>query len=426
MHRSLLRTFSLATALLCSAAVAQAGLLQGRVYCDKTGLTSGGITINVVSTGTSPAFSGSSTTDQTGHYEITLPDADACYTATIALGTDQTPVTPSSGSYDFCTKPGDFRMTLDWVINDPKCEKSDERCWLTAGGAKFSALTGTHLGDNGPQHSWGGNVNPGCSPTAGEGGNWNHVAHALKLHFQGRAITVLNCGNVDGIPAGSSSPVTPFNFIEFTGTGTLKGIKGNKVDHGTVHFFARCEDRNEPGSAGVRDGSLKDRYFLQVYSNPADPSGSTLLLIDVDGNSATVDPLTITDGNMQLHISSCDFTPTVAAQPAAGAAIASETAASDLSVEEETGVWLSRSPNPATERTLIRFGLPRDSDVSIAVYDLTGRRMADLASGRIAAGSHTTVWNLRDQSNQRVGKGVYFLRMRVDGRVTSKTISVLR
>ena len=61
--------------------------------------------------------------------------------------------------------------------------------------------------------------------------------------------------------------------------------------NGTVYFFSHCEDRNEPGSAGVRDGALKDRYFLHVYSNPADPAGSTLLLVDVDGDPTTVDPV---------------------------------------------------------------------------------------------------------------------------------------
>ncbi len=426
MNRSLFRTFALTATLLCTATLAHAWHLEGRVYCDGTGLPYAGITINVVSATGTAAFSGSSTTDETGHYLVTLPDVSGCFTATIALTSQQTPVNPASGSYDFCTTANDYLIARDWVINGPECQKSAGRCWLTAGGAKFSAITGTQLGENGPQHSWGGNVNPGCSPTAGDGGNWNHVAHSLKLHFQGRAITVVRCGNVDGIPPGSTSPVTPFNFIEFTGTGTLKGIRGNKADYGTVYFFARCEDRNEPGSQGVRDGALKDRYFLQVYSNPADPAGSTLLLIDVDGDPATVDPLTITDGNMQLHISSCDFAATVAAQPTTGAAAVRAPAESDITVEQSTGVWLSRSPNPATESTVIRFGLPRDADVSMAVYDLTGRRMADLAGGRMEAGSHTTVWNLRDQSNQRVGKGIYFLRMRVDGRVTSKTISVLR
>jgi hypothetical protein len=235
----------------------------------------------------------------------------------LGLGAGQTPVDPASGSFDFCTTDLNREFRFDFTIDDPSCQTAPGLCWLTAGGAKFSSITNTLVGENGPEHMWGGNVYPGCSPTAGDGGNWNHVANYLKLHFHGTHIVVDRCGNIDGIPPGSTSPVTPFNYIEFHGTGTLKGIKGNKADYGTVYFFAHCEDRNEPGSSGQRDGAGKDRYFLHVFSNLADPNGSTLLLVDVDGNPATVDPVTITDGNMQIHITSCDDPALLAAEAAA-------------------------------------------------------------------------------------------------------------
>src|SRR5438105_4678170 len=128
---------------------------------------------------------------------------------------------------------------------------------------------GTIKGGKGqPLHSFGGVVNPGCSPTAAGGGNWNDIAHAAKLHFRGLAIQVVDCGNVPGIPPGSKSPKTPFNFIEFQGTGTLKGIAGNRADYGAVNFFAHAEDIGEPGH-GV------DRLYQRVY----DGLGNTVCLI---------------------------------------------------------------------------------------------------------------------------------------------------
>jgi hypothetical protein len=172
---------------------------------------------------------------------------------------------------------------------------------MTGGGAKFSTITNIGMAQKGPQHSFGGNVNPSCSPFPGQGGQWNHIAHKDKLHFMGTVIQVVRCGNVPRIPEGSESPVTPFNFIESQGTGTLKGIKGNKDDYGIVNFFARVEDRNEPGSSGAKDGTLVDRYHLHVF----DSAGNTLLLVDGDAVAATVEPVLITHGNLQLHISSC-------------------------------------------------------------------------------------------------------------------------
>lgn len=117
---------------------------------------------------------------------------------------------------------------------------------------------------------------------------------------------MVRCGNVTPPPPeGSTSPVTPFNFIEWTGEGTIKGIQGSKIGTIAVHFFARTEDRNEPGSKDDNSGSGIDRYYLHVYSNPLDPIGSTLLLVNGDANPANVLPVEIDNGNFQLHISSC-------------------------------------------------------------------------------------------------------------------------
>jgi hypothetical protein len=181
-----------------------------------------------------------------------------------------------------------------------------KECWLTGGGVKFEPVVDQELAEHGPKDTLGGVVHPSCSARPADGGNWNHIAHRLKLHFQGRSIPTVNCGNVPGIDPGSESPVTPVNFIEFEGTGRLKGIHGNKVDYDLVYFFARAEDRNEPGNEHASAGEDIDKYFLHVFADPGDPEGTTLLLIDVDGDPATVDPITITGGNLQMHASSCE------------------------------------------------------------------------------------------------------------------------
>jgi hypothetical protein len=217
---------------------------------------------------------------------------------------------PPGAQSAFVTTDDVHSNRTDWLIDSEICRPADQAaCWLTGGGVKFEPLLKLNLASHGPSTSFGGNVNPGCSPTAGEGGQWNHVAHSEKLHFQGFAIQVVRCGNVPGIEPGSESPVTPFNFIEYQGTGRLKGLKGNKIGTLDVYFFARAEDRNEPGSRGAKDGADIDRYFLHVYTDPGDPLGSTKLLFDIDGDASTVDPKTITGGNLQLHISSCDNPP---------------------------------------------------------------------------------------------------------------------
>jgi hypothetical protein len=249
---------------------------------------------------------GSAVTDADGYYALLLQCTADTYRATLdpaTLPSDAQYLIPASGEFIF-EPPANFDDTRrDWLIDSANCQLG--KCWLTGGGAKLEPIIGLKLATKGKQYSFGGNVFPGCSSTAGDGGQWNNIDHVNNLHFQGWNVRIVACGNVPGIPAGSTSPVTPYNYIEFQGTGTLKGISGNKANYGTVYYFARCEDRNEPGSSGARDGALIDRYFLHVFSDPTDPVGSTLVLIDIDGNPATVDPIPITDGNLQLHISSC-------------------------------------------------------------------------------------------------------------------------
>ncbi len=51
-------------------------------------------------------------------------------------------------------------------------------CWLTGGGTVDKSKGVPHF-------SFGGVVNPGCSPTAAGGGNWNVVDHFLQIHTSG-------------------------------------------------------------------------------------------------------------------------------------------------------------------------------------------------------------------------------------------------
>ena len=291
-----------ATVLLVQTHAAYAWHVIGHVRCDANNngqvddgdLPLPGVLVTV--TGTSVQFSASMNSESNGWFGFGLADAPASYTISIQVPAGATLVSPGQNPYPFTvTDAAPGVDNLVFLVSSDAC--TTKVCWLTGGGAKFSSITGTMVAERGPQHSFGGNVNPGCNPDSGEGGQWNHVAHATKLHFMGTAIRVIRCGNVPGIPEGSESPVTPFNFIEFEGIGTLKGIQGNKVDYGTVTFWARAEDRNEPGSSGAKDGTLIDRYYIRV----TDGGGTVRLLVD-DGAGA---PVPITHGNLQIHISSC-------------------------------------------------------------------------------------------------------------------------
>ena len=65
-------------------------------------------------------------------------------------------------------------------------------------------------------------------------------------------------------------------------------------------------------------------------------------------------------------------------------------------------------PNPFNPTTVLKFDLPQSSTVSLVVYDILGRRIADLASGYYNPGQHSITWNATNQAS-----GVYFARFSV-------------
>ena len=67
-------------------------------------------------------------------------------------------------------------------------------------------------------------------------------------------------------------------------------------------------------------------------------------------------------------------------------------------------------PNPFNSVTRFAFGLPEAPEASINVFDLSGRNIATLVSGKVAMGRHVVVWNAIDHAS-----GVYILQMNAGG-----------
>ena len=80
----------------------------------------------------------------------------------------------------------------------------------------------------------------------------------------------------------------------------------------------------------------------------------------------------------------------------------------------EFSLWRP-APNPARVTTRIGFSLPHDARLSLAIYDVAGRRERLLFEGRLPAGEHSQVWDLRDESGAEAPAGLYFVRLETEG-----------
>jgi hypothetical protein len=83
-------------------------------------------------------------------------------------------------------------------------------------------------------------------------------------------------------------------------------------------------------------------------------------------------------------------------------------------------------PNPATLGMRIAYELPRDADVRLTVYDLSGRMVRRLVDGPVAAGPQSARWDGDDTRGKVVAPGIYFCRLNVEGRRFTSRVVVAR
>ncbi len=66
---------------------------------------------------------------------------------------------------------------------------------------------------------------------------------------------------------------------------------------------------------------------------------------------------------------------------------------------------LTISPNPARSLININYNLNRSTNGSLRIYDISGREIALLESGKLAEGNHSLVWNTKVQA------GIYLCKL---------------
>lgn len=76
---------------------------------------------------------------------------------------------------------------------------------------------------------------------------------------------------------------------------------------------------------------------------------------------------------------------------------------------------------PGTGGLGVSFSLPRSASVSLDIFDLRGRRVAQLIDGSREAGEHSEPWQARD-----VPSGVYFARLAVGGDVETTKLTLVK
>jgi hypothetical protein len=84
-------------------------------------------------------------------------------------------------------------------------------------------------------------------------------------------------------------------------------------------------------------------------------------------------------------------------------------------------VRLTSYPNPIGQQGTIEYALPEERKVTLRVYDVLGREVATLETGRKKAGRHTI-----QLETDRLSSGVYFGRLQAGDQTLTQKITVVR
>jgi hypothetical protein len=85
------------------------------------------------------------------------------------------------------------------------------------------------------------------------------------------------------------------------------------------------------------------------------------------------------------------------------------------------------SPNPFLTGTQVRLDVPANAGpATVAVFDLSGRRVAILSQGVRPAGRYVLRWDGRDAGGRSVAAGIYFVRMETTALVETRKLTLLR
>ncbi|HOQ79722.1 MAG TPA: T9SS type A sorting domain-containing protein [Candidatus Cloacimonadota bacterium] len=83
-------------------------------------------------------------------------------------------------------------------------------------------------------------------------------------------------------------------------------------------------------------------------------------------------------------------------------------------------------PNPFNPETTISFNVAKEGKVLVEIYNVKGQKVKTLYNAVGQAGQHNIVWKGENDYNQKVGSGIYFLRLKTERSDLKKKVMLLK
>lgn len=247
------------------------------------------------------------------------------------------------------------------------------------------------------------------------------------VSFHNNSVTLTGPSNTRFVDFQVTTGITSTNN-SFSGTGVFNAGKfpSEHIYNTLASFHAATGYEN--GSIWFSgSGSPTGTFTVAPDSLPANGGTVTLQWTSVNATSASISytigsvdtAITVnTNGSISINVSvSTLFTLTLAG-PFGTTTLNARVIAGSTPLD----YFLNQNyPNPFNASTTIEFGLPKDENVSLKVYDLLGREIATLVEGMQASGVHVTQWNPKAAAS-----GVYRYRLNAGSYSKTRRMVIVR
>jgi hypothetical protein len=89
-------------------------------------------------------------------------------------------------------------------------------------------------------------------------------------------------------------------------------------------------------------------------------------------------------------------------------------------------IIIGNYPNPFNPSTTIEFTIPETGFINLGIYNIAGQKIRELVSDTMTAGSHSVLWDGRDESGTRVSSGMYMSRLVSGGNTASNRLLLIK
>jgi len=221
--------------------------------------------------------------------------------------------------------------------------------------------------------------------------------------------------NITDLPGGPGSGFSGFSLSDLGDIAIYRPDEVTYYDAGTGSFlYLSTLQGFPPGDASVTRNDISARGGIsfwrdEIYYFDSFDSSFTQLTSQGPVPFAGLES-SINDRDEIAFVAGGDVYLAVPAAPS----VASAGAPRSLGLRQNV-------PNPFNPSTRIEYDVPSGgARVRLDIYDVAGRRVRTLVSGRQSAGNKQVEWDGRTDAGTAVPSGVYFYRLSANGRVETR------